>query len=236
MIFGRDPQNPEKVLTKETTAKVASEVLDYFNFTARKNFSSAVPTHEQPIFRKHINRLLNSGLDAQALRWYTTVFFARYPNRACPWKSFVSRDIQQVLHWEYQQHLGAPGTDDPVLAWILNDFERTSDLLPWDECADQQVQTLVLNHTNVLFRYPELVAEVLFDLAEEPDDAEEVLGLLSDLVAIRLAKSDKRPVVSALRSWGVALPDSLAGAKPLREQATSLAAAVLEATHTTRRT
>ena len=210
--------------------------MDYFDFTARKNFTAAVPLTDRPAFRKHINRLLASGLDVPTLRWYTTVFFARFPKRACPWKSFVSRDVQQVLHQEHQQRLGAPSTNDPILLWILNDFERTSDLLPWDEVVDRQVQMVVLNHTNVLLRYPELVSEVLGDLAERPEDAEDVLGLLTDLIAIRLAKRDKTAVVSALRSWCVPLPDCLVGTKPLREQAASLAAAVLVAAHTTRRT
>ena len=222
MILGEDPH--KKTVTTAAPAHV-TRIVDKFNYLARKHGAQTIPVNEIPIFRSHIKRMLNSGVSTEALDSNVRAFFsfAKYVEHPRPWRVFVAKEVQATLM--RRNDAVKVSTADPVLEWVLSDFTVVDDL-PWDRCEDKVYRNMILAHIDLLYRYPEVVAEALVQTELSARVRHSVLVLLTELLDERLDREDRKAVQLKISQYGIRVPKSLWTGTAVRSAATTLAEAV----------
>lgn len=228
MIIGADPKAKiqPKNLRNSSAVKLqqqVSEVCMYFDFKSRLVEARTISDYDRPTFRSHVKRMLSSGIDRRTMKRSIDAFFSesRYQTNPCPWKAFVSTKVQTHL---MQKTGGSVNTTDPVLQWVLNDFDRDGIDIFWPESDDREIRNLFFAFPQVVYRYPELLVELL-NLYTLPE-IRSILVDVDDLIETVLANGRAFRVKSALLGRGVPLPTGIASQTTLRPKAPTLAIAI----------
>lgn len=222
MILGEDPS--KKPAPGASPADV-TRIVDKFNYLARRHGAQTIPGSEVPIFRSHIKRMLHSGVSVEVLNSNALAFFsfAKYAEHSCPWRVFVTKDVQATL---MRRHDNVKvSTTSPVLEWVLSDFTEV-DGLPWDRHEDKFHRNAVLTNIDLLYRYPELVGIVMANAEYSASERGRILLLLSELLDQGLVMQDRKAIQLKLQKYGVEIPRSLRTGTAVRSPATTLAEAV----------
>lgn len=228
--FGADPDNDqpwdETIALKKTTSEI-SQVVNHFEFTARRVGGKTIPVGERPVFRAQIKRLINAGVKVSDLTKMTEEFFSlsRNVESPSPWRVFCSREVQNGM----MSKMTGVSQNSPILGWVSDDFEHGDDL-PWDDVINQKMQKIIWRRgMDVAYRYPEFlvsIAEVAFEDMPMFDTLIQSASFLLTNCTTML-DSDLAPVRSIFADAGVAIPADIIARKNLRELAPSLKQAVI---------
>lgn len=232
MILGADidrSPSPEVPPKKSKAVSPTLDVLDYWNFIARR--VGAVPVSKQQdriIFLTQVKRILAGGVTPFGIKSMIADFFQRDSHREhrAPHMVFFSKDVQRTFMSGRDIHV-----DDDVLSWVASGFvESTS--VPWSDDFCREFQNMVLRRgLSVVYRYPDLVASIARvasgDIALAKRLVSDAATLLDEGLAGRCIESDR--ICANFTSLGVILPTDLASGSPSRTEASSLQEAVLVA-------
>ncbi len=208
MILGSDSEVP-----KVTTNIAHTTINDLTNqfIHHRSNVMRVYPASDVSILRKTIKTLLKSGLSAQTIQkmidnYLTDSYFSSYNN---PILGFASKKIQKIL---IERVTAAVTSEDPVVMLLLADFDRGSLDIPWPHVQDSYLRTgLTTRCLETLYRYPELVVQVVYHWAGDFQNPEFLsdLSTLDALVKNQLGKEthDLTELLSKLEY--VVIPKSL---------------------------
>ena len=228
--FGADPDNDqpwdETVALKKTTSEI-SQVVNHFEFTARRVGGKTIPVGERPVFRAQVKRLINAGVKVSDLTKMTEEFFAlsRNVESPSPWKAFCSREVQNGM----MSKMTGVSQNSPILGWLSDDFEHGDDL-PWGNDINQKMQKIIWRRgMDVAYRYPEFVVSIAEVAFEDMPMFDTLIQSASFLLTncTTMLDSDLAPVRSIFADAGVAIPADIIARKNLRELAPSLKQAVI---------
>lgn len=165
MIFGADPEEDKvsepEVLKKRSRPEI-NDLVSYFIYHPGSVMLHSYTTTDTQALRRHIRLLFDGGLTRESVRKMIDQFFAnyKYSSSNSPVFMFASKSVQSSL-------MGMAGIQldsntDPVLMFMVNDFNRDGLVLPWQESSDDQLKDIIIMHAmDICYRYPELVAEVI---------------------------------------------------------------------------
>lgn len=223
LILGADPEE-ENEMNKVIVNKPL-QVFDYFNFVARKY--GAVPvtdTKDRVAFLSQVKRSIQRGMNVRDIMRMIDAFFQfdRHREHRSPWKVFFTNEVQRTL----MAVGGGVESNDPILDWISNDFQRTEEL-PWDESFDAIFQRLV-HHSgmSVAYRYPDVLASIAKISSGDDVLAESLLTCAASLIDQYLNGEEDKVLRGRICDAGVLLPKDLKPNK-VRREAMTLREAVL---------
>jgi hypothetical protein len=229
MIFGEDPHERGKPRPQSEIVNETTELFDHFQFMSRRTGVPPVEIIHYRAFKSQLARILNKGVPKRTVKDSITAFFdtvdrtSKFP---ALWKIYLKNTTQDRLMSGLE---AKPEVDSVVLAWMLNDFNRTEEL-PWPVEDDRRVRNIVLSHTDTLHRYPSFVAELLE--TRPIDEVRVILNGVQDLInEVLLASRRTRGIVSILRERGVPLPLGITARQTLRRCSPTLALAVFNDRH-----
>jgi len=229
LILGVDPD--EEVKENKTPKKrpETDEVLDHFNFIARKMGAAPVTgTQDIVMFKAHTKRALKSGLTVKSLVSMIDSYFQLDRNRQhrYPGRIFYAKEVQQKL----SRNVRHVEINDEVLLWMSNDFTRTQEL-PWPEECDRPLQNLVFRQgMSLAYRYPDLLSQIIKKSEGDLETAETLISSAATLINLYLqAEEDSVPeTLAVLRGAGIELPKDLSR-KRIRKEAMTLQEAIVTA-------
>lgn len=232
MILGADidtPPSPEVPRKKTKAVSPTQDILDYWNFTARRVGATPVTKQQDRIiFLAQAKRTLAGGVTPFGMKSMIADFFQRDSHRdhRAPHLVFFSKDIQRTLM--SGRHVDI---DDVVLGWVASGFTDYK-TLPWSEEFCNDFQNVVLRRgLSVVYRYPDLVASIARaargDIVLARTLITDAATLLDEGLNGQAKESDR--ICAKFASTGVTLPPDLAKGKPSRTEASSLQEAVLVA-------
>jgi hypothetical protein len=189
MIIGADPDKPEKSFEPEPKKKPKRNVtrlVTLFMSDPRAVMSSNYSYRDAVILRRTFNILIDTGLTeftiAQMVKRFLDVEQWRTADN--PILLFSSKAIQQKLMDQVDTTIVV---DDPILAFIMNDFERGGIELPWkNQDMDKFIKrSVIMNGLDVCYRYPELVAQLVYKFnGEASAEFSSSLSALNSMVRV----------------------------------------------------
>lgn len=189
MIIGADPDKPEHSFEPEPRKKPKRNVnrlVTLFMSDPRSVMSSTYSYRDSVILRRTFNTLIDTGLTeftiAQMIKRFLDVEQWRTSDN--PILLFSSKAIQQKLMDQVDTTIVV---DDPILAFIMNDFERGDIVLPWkSKDQDQAIKKIVImNGLDICYRYPELVADLILKFGgDTSSDFSNALSALNSMVRV----------------------------------------------------
>lgn len=233
VIFGADPDDdrrefnpvPQKKPRRDLNKLVTQFVGDSRLIMVR-NFSN----QDVNILRRTINTLLDSGLTeftvTQMVKRFLDVEHWRMGEN--PILTFSSKAVQKKLMDQVDATVTA---DSPILAFIVNDFQRGDLDLPWpDKSMDQAVRnTIIMNGMDVCYRYPELIVYLIENvLGDTTEEFKYLLIALNSLVRVIAGEEDGDAAALKEILVGVPLPAEIEklSKENLRPSASSITEAV----------
>jgi predicted transcriptional regulator len=165
VIIGADPDKPEQTFEPEAKKKPKrnlNRLVNLFMSDPRSIMSSTYSYRDSVILRRTFNTLIDSGLTeftvSQMVKRFLDVEHWRTADN--PVLLFSSKAIQQKLMEQVDTTIVV---DDPILAFIMNDFERGDIALPWKGSDQDRAlkKSVIMNGLDVCYRYPELVAQLI---------------------------------------------------------------------------
>lgn len=233
MIFGADPDKaaqefdpaPPKKPRRDLNRLVTQFVGDT-RLIMVKTFSN----RDVVILKKTLNTLRDSGLSeftvSQMIKRFLDV--EHWRNSENPVLTFSSKAVQKKL---MDQTDAEVLVESPVMAFIVNDFQRGDFELPWDDRSrDQAIRnTVIMSGMDVCYRYPELIVYLIENTTSDTiEEFKSTLIALNSLVRVVAGEEDGD--VPALKESlaGVPLPVELEklSKENLRPQANSITESV----------
>lgn len=231
VIFGSDEDyvDTEGAPPKKKKPNINSLVSHFVNHR-QAALTRSYSAKELTILRSTMRTLKDSGLTDFTIMQMISKFYSvtRWRESEHSVLLFAKKDIQKQLLSEIDS---AVDTDDQVLQLMLNDFSRGELELPWDRKHDQALKrTVIMRGTDICYRYPEVVSELVRKYPGDFNNANFVstLTALNSLVRI-ITGEESGEVTEVLEDLGdVVLPEELKGgtATLLRPLASSLVEAV----------
>lgn len=218
VIFGADPEEVKPEVSGKPKAegrRTRPEVNDlssYFVYHPKSVMSCSYTHQDMNILRRSIRLLLDGGLTRTSVRQMIDKFFSneKFVAADSPVLMFSSKSIQQGL-------MSATGiqldTDtDPVLVFMINDFNRGELELPWISTADKVLREIIIMHgMEICYRYPELVADMIHHHSDNFENPafKESLDALNSLVRWHTGEEDGDPENLRYRISPINLPKEL---------------------------
>jgi hypothetical protein len=165
VIFGADPfDKPSETKTdKRKPRPEVNDLTNYFVYHPKSVMSLTYSFQEVQILRRTMRLLLDGGLTRVAIKGMVDKFFGtdRMRGADSPVLMFSSKAVQKSL----MSSVGVEVSDEdmsPVVALMLNDFQRSSQVLSWPESVDQELKKIVImSCMDACYRYPEVVAQIV---------------------------------------------------------------------------
>lgn len=232
MILGSDP---DEVSTSETTRtgkkkpkfrirqqeykKRKPEVdslVNYFVYNKKILMTHTLTDSDRQIVRKTIRLLLDGGLTNVTVRLMMEKFFSNenFATADSPVLMFASQKVQRTLMDSVGIQLDT--YTDPVLLFMVNDFNRGDLELPWEPAFDEDLREAIIMHSmDVCYRYPELIAETICQYSDNLRNPEfrDSLDALNSLVRWYLGTEDGDPESLRYSVSSLKLPKELMGKK-----------------------
>jgi DNA-binding transcriptional ArsR family regulator len=233
MIFGADPDRedvPFDPAPKKKPNRKLGRLVTQFIGDPRVIMSRTYSTQEVVILKRTLNTLADSGLTeftiSQMIKRFLDV--EHWRNSDNPVLTFSSKAVQKKL---MEQTDATVAVDNPVLSFVVNDFQRGDLDLPWDDRASDQVirNTVIMYGMDICYRYPELVVYLIENSSGgTSEEFKPTLSTLNSLVRVIAGEEDGDPVELRESLTGVPLPDELIklSKENLRPQAASITEAV----------
>lgn len=165
MIFGADPEE-QKVSEFEGPKKrkprpEINDLASYFVYHPGSVMSHTYTTTDVQALRRHLRLLFDGGLTRESIRKMIDQFFVNYKSSSeSPVYMFASKSVQTSLMSMTGIQLDTQ--TDPVLMFMVNDFNRDGLSLPWAEELDDRLKDIIIMHAmDICYRYPELIAEAI---------------------------------------------------------------------------
>lgn len=165
MIFGADPDKVEQTFDpapKKKPRRDLNRLVTQFVGDPRVIMTRTYSYRDVVILKRTLNTLRDSGLTeftiSQMIKRFLDV--EHWRNSEQPVLTFSSKAVQQKL---MEQVDTVVDTESPVMAFVLNDFQRGELHLPWDDLSmDQAFRNMVIMHgMDACYRYPELVVYLI---------------------------------------------------------------------------
>jgi len=165
MILGADPDKPEKSFDpkppEKKTRRDVTNLVSQFLSDPRSIMGTTYEYRDIIILRKTLNTLRDSGLTeftvSQMIKRFMDVEHWRTSEN--PVLVFTNKGVQQKLMEQVDTEVSV---EDPVLMFVMCDFERNGLDLPWPEVQDSSLRhTVIMHGMDVCFRYPELVSDLI---------------------------------------------------------------------------
>jgi len=165
MIFGADPDKEEQAFDpapKKKPRRDLNRLVTQFVGDPRVIMTRTYSYRDVVILKKTLNTLRDAGLTeftiSQMIKRFLDV--EHWRNGENPVLTFSSKAVQQKL---MEQVETVVDTESPVMAFVLNDFQRGTLELPWDDTSmDQAFRNMVIMHgMDACYRYPELVVYLI---------------------------------------------------------------------------
>lgn len=233
MIFGSDPDKEERSFDPAPPKKPRRDLnrlVTQFVGDPRVIMVRTFSYRDVVILKKTFNTLRDSGLSEFAVSQMIKRFLdvEHWRNAENPILTFSSKAVQKKL---MEQTDAEVSVESPVMAFIVNDFERGDLDLPWDDRSRDQVirNTVIMNGMDVCYRYPELIVYLIEStVGDTPDKFKSVLVALNSLVRVVAGEEDGDPLALTELLVGVPLPAELEklSKENLRPQASSITEAV----------
>lgn len=234
VIIGADPNDSQdferQPIKKAAPTRKTNKLLNYFVSNRQSVMTASYDQRSLVILRRTFNILTDSGLTEFTIMQMVNKFFSveRWRTSDNPALLFCSKDIQRKLMEDVDTTVEV---DDPVLSLMLNDFVRGSLVLTWDQQYDSMIRrAVVMNATEVCYRYPELVSRVIHQYAEDFTSADFVncLSALNSLVKYISGEGQEDPTELLNTLRGFSLPTELQklSRASLRPSASSISEAV----------
>lgn len=165
VIFGADPDKEERSFDPAPPKKPRRDLnrlVTQFIGDTRLIMVKTFSYQDVVILKKTLNTLRDSGLTEFAISQMIKRFLdvEHWRNADNPVLTFSSKAVQKKL---MEQTDAEVSVDNPVLAFIVNDFQRGDLDLPWnDRSLDQAIRNTVIMHgMDVCYRYPELIVYLI---------------------------------------------------------------------------
>lgn len=233
MIFGSDPDKEERPFDPAPPKKPRRDVnrlVTQFVGDPRLIMIKTFSYRDVVILKKTLNTLRDSGLTefsvSQMIKRFLDVEHWRTAEN--PILTFSNKAVQKKL---MEQTDAEVTTESPVMAFIVNDFQRGDLDLPWsDKSRDQAIRNAVIMHgMDACYRYPELIVYLIEStLGEASEEFKSTLVALNSLVRV-LADEEDGDAASLKETLGaMPLPAELEklSKENLRPQASSITEAV----------
>jgi hypothetical protein len=233
MIIGGDPDSPDQEYDrphkKKSPQRNVNRLVTQFVSDPRWVMKRTYSHRDMIILRRTFNTLRDSGLTefsvSQMIRRFIDV--EHWRNADNPILLFTNKSIQQKLMEQVDTEVSV---EDPVLGWMMADFQRIDIDLPWPEANDVGVRrAIVMDGMDVCFRYPEVVAQLVTSHGGAPStDFRSTLSALNSLVRVLAGEEegDTQELLAQLES--LSLPEELhkLSSTNLRPAASSVVEAV----------
>lgn len=231
LILGADPDQPtEKPVDKKSPRRNHTRLVTQFVGDPRLVMSRTFSYRDVLILRKTLSRLQDSGLSeftiSQMIKRFLDVDDWR--NSETSILLFSNLDIQKKLMEQVDTQVL---TENPVLAFVLNDFHRGEIELPWSSKSQDQVirKTVIMNGMDVCYRYPELIVHLIESTnGLITDEFKTTLSALNSLVRVLAGEEDGDLAELRASVDSLPLPQELSklSKENLRPQAASITEAV----------
>ena len=238
VIIGADPDKPEQTFEPEAKKKPKrnlNRLVNLFMSDPRSIMSSTYTYRDSVILRKTFNTLIDSGLTeftvSQMVKRFLDVEHWRTSDN--PVLLFSSKAIQQKLMDQVDTTIVV---EDPILAFIMNDFERGDVVLPWKGLdRDSSIKkSVVLHGMDICYRYPELVAQLISKFDGDPSaEFNTALSALNSIVRVLVGEESGDLVELRNSVEMLDLPPELL--KPSGTNLRQLAGSIQEAVYNYRR-
>ena len=233
MIFGADPDKEERSFDpapKKKPRRDLNRLVTQFVGDPRVVMTHTYSYRDVIILKKTLNTLRDSGLTeftiSQMIKRFLDV--EHWRNAESPILTFSSKAVQKKLMEQVETTVD---TESPVMAFVLNDFQRGDLDLPWDDRSmDQAFRNAVIMHgMDACYRYPELIVYLIETNSKEvTEEFKLTLIALNSLVRVIAGEEDGNPEELRESIAGLPLPTELEKLSKanLRPQASSITEAV----------
>lgn len=233
MIFGSDPDKEEREFDPAPPKKPRRDVnrlVTQFVGDPRLIMSKHFAYRDVVILKKTLNTLRDSGLSefsvSQMIKRFLDV--EHWRNAENPVLTFCNKAVQKKL---MEQTDATVSVESPVMAFILNDFQRGDLDLPWgNKLLDQAIRnTVIMGGMDVCYRYPELIVYLIENtISDTTEEFKSTLVALNSLVRVVAGEEDGDAASLKGSLTGVPLPAELEklSKENLRPQANSITEAV----------
>lgn len=233
VIFGADPDHEERPFDpapKKKPRRDLGRLVTQFIGDPRVIMTHTYSTRDVVILKRTLNTLRDSGLTeftvSQMIKRFLDV--EHWRNAENPVLTFSSKAVQKKL---MEQTDATVAVDNPVLAFVVNDFQRGELDLPWpDRSSDQAIRnTVIMYGMDICYRYPELIVYLIENSSGgTSEEFKPTLSRLNSLVRVIAGEEDGDPVELRESLSGIPLPDELIklSKENLRPQAASITEAV----------
>lgn len=233
VILGADPDKPEQEFDpapKKKPRRDLNRLVTQFVGDPRVIMVRTFSYRDVAILKKTLNTLKDSGLSdfviSQMIKRFLDV--EHWRNGENPILTFSNKGVQKKL---MEQVDATVVVDNPILAFIVNDFQRGDLDLPWtDRALDQAFRNQIIMHgMDVCYRYPELIVYLIeTSTGGITDNFKSVLTALNSLVRV-IAGEEDGDITSLRETVGeMPLPPEIekVSKENLRPQASSITEAV----------
>lgn len=233
VILGADPDGNQREFNPAPPKKPRRDLnrlVDQFVGDPRLIMVRTFSYRDVTVLKRTLNTLLDSGLTeftvSQMLKRFLDVEHWRTAEN--PILTFSSKAVQKRL---MEQVDATVTTESPILAFIVNDFQRGALDLPWkDKALDQALRnTIIMNGMDVCYRYPELIVYLIENaLGDTTEEFKSLLVALNSLIRIVAGEEDGDAPALKESLAGVPLPAELEklSKENLRPSASSITEAV----------
>lgn len=174
MILGSDPEDtPTSPSTRKNFSNLRykeykkhkpeiNALVNHFVYNKKTLMTHTYTQKDRQIVRRTIRLLLDGGLTFDTISLMMDKFFSNenFAFSDSPVLMFASQKVQKRL-------MDAIGIQldtgiDPVLLFMINDFNREGLDLPWDLSSDESLREVIIMHgMDLCYRYPEVVASLI---------------------------------------------------------------------------
>lgn len=247
MILGSDPERvPDSETPKPKRKKPrfrirqqeykqrkpeVDSLVSYFIHNKKILMTHTLTEQDRQIVRKTIRLLLDGGLTNVTIRLMMEKFFSNdnFIQAESPVLMFASQKVQKML-------MDAVGIQldtytDPVLMFMVNDFNRDDLSLPWEVSSDETLREAIIMHgMEICYRYPEVVADMVRMYADDFGNPSFIKSLDALNALVRWHTGDEAGNPADLRCFipSITLPKELLSDKKskIRPASSTIATAV----------
>lgn len=179
-------------------------------FIYHPNAPLSYPFHQQEwiVVLAAMSRLRRQGYSDKDIRRAVDSFYVQYSGvDHHPAYLFSSNAVMVRLLGQFDFSLE---TVAPCISFVANGFERSGESLPWDEDDDDDIRkAIIVFGTDVPYRYPIVIADLLMNHAHSISELKEQLQILSDIVSWNTDPMSSVVIEDRLARVGVTLPQEL---------------------------